>query len=133
MPKFVVSKVHDAFVYYDAVVEADTFEDALDLAYSPHFKGDWCATGYVQEFEDYIIDENSGVRVLKDGETVEAFLSIAVTAQEHDAVLTGLWLLQFALVRGPVEPLLRNTFTNGGAHSGLDLTEIDALCERIDG
>ncbi|WP_453978259.1 hypothetical protein [Brevundimonas sp. Marseille-Q4549] len=81
MPKFVVSKGHDAFVYYETVLEADTPEEARSLVRSVHYEGAWLPTGYVQEFDDYEIDEHSGVRLLEDGEAVEAFLTIGVTAQ----------------------------------------------------
>ena len=131
MPKFVVSKGHDAFVYYETVVEADTPEKAQKLAESAHYGGAWLATGYVQEFDDYEIDEHSGVRLLDDGEAVEAFLTMGVTAQERDALLAGLRLLQLALGRGDLEPALENIVTNDDAHTGLDPTRIDALCERI--
>jgi len=130
MPKFVVSKGHDAFAYYETVVDADTPAQARQLAKSVHYDGDWFATGYVQEFDDYEIDEHNGVRPLEDGETVEAFLSISVTSQERDAVLAGLRLLQLALAGGHTDPALRSILTNDGAHAGLDLTQIDALCER---
>lgn len=131
MPKFVVSKGHDAFVYYETVVEADTPEQAQRLAESVHCDGEWFATGYVQEFDDYEIDEHSGVRLLEEDETVEAFASVAVTAQERDAVLAGLRLLQLALARGDTDPALGSILTNDGAHAGLDLPRIDDLCERI--
>ena len=48
MPKFVVRKGHDAFVYYETVVEADTSEEARSLAKSVHYDGEWLATGDVQ-------------------------------------------------------------------------------------
>lgn len=132
MPKYVVSKGHDAFVYYETVVEADTPEQAQRLAESVHYDGEWLATGYVQEFDDYEIDEHSGVRLLEEDETVEAFLTITVTAKERDAVLTGLRLLQHALEDGHISPPpLRTILTNDGTHPGLDLDEIDALCERV--
>lgn len=130
MPKFVVSKGHDAFVYYETVVQADTPEQARRLATNYSYDGEWLATGYVQEFDDYEIDEHSGVRLLEDGETIEAFLTIGVTAEERDAMLAGLRLLQLALARGDIDPPLRSILTNDGAHGGLDLTRIDALCER---
>ena len=70
MQKFVVSKGHDAFVYYETVLEADTPEEARSLVRSVHYEGAWLPTGYVQEFDDYEIDEHSGVRLLDDGEAV---------------------------------------------------------------
>lgn len=131
MPKFVISKGHDAFAYYKTVVEADTPDQARTLAKSHGYEGEWFATGYVQEFDDYEIDEHSGVRLLEDGETVEAFVTVAVTAQERDAMLAGLRLLQLALARGDIDPALTSILTNDSAHAGLELTAIDALCERI--
>ena len=38
MPKFVVSKGHDAFVYYETILEADTPEQARNFARSAHYK-----------------------------------------------------------------------------------------------
>ncbi|WP_247653296.1 hypothetical protein [Pannonibacter phragmitetus] len=111
MPKFVVSKGHDAFAYYETVVEADTPEQARGRAESVYYDGEWLATGYVQEFDDYEIDEYSGVRLLEDGETVEAFVSLAVTAQERDAVLAGLRLLQLTLARADIDPALGSIVT----------------------
>lgn len=130
MPKYVVSKGHDAFAYYETVVEADTPEQARQLVRSVHYDGEWLATGYVQEFDDYEIDESSGVRLLKEGETVETFLTLGVTPRERDAVLAGLRLLQLAVAGVDIDPALRNILTNDGAHAGLDLAAIDALCER---
>lgn len=131
MLKFVVSKGHDAFVYYETVVEADTPEEARTLAKGVHYDGEWLATGYVQEFDDYQIDEHSGVRLLESGETVEPLHTITVTAHERDALLAGLRTLQLALVNGTLGSVFMTILTNDGAHAGLDLPEIDALCERI--
>jgi len=131
MPRFVVRKGHDAFVYYETVVEAGTSAEARSVAESVHYDGEWIATGEVQEFDDYEIDESTGVRLLEKGETVEAFLIVAMTAHERDAVLAGLRTLQLALVNGPLDPVFLDIYNNDGAHAGLDLPEIDALCERI--
>jgi len=131
MPKFVVRKGHDAFVYYETVVEADTSAEAQSLAKSVHYDGEWLATGDVQEFDDYEIDEHSGVRLLERRETVEAFHTITVTAHERDAVLAGLSTLQLALINGPLDPVFMDLLTSNGAHAGLELHEIDELCRRI--
>ena len=131
MPRFVVSKGHDAFAFYETVIEADTPEEARSLAQSVHYDGEWRATGYVQEFDDYEIDEQNGVRPLEDGETVEAFVTLAVTAEERDAALAGLRLLQRALAGADIDPALRSILTDDGTHHGLDPARIDALCERI--
>ncbi len=131
MPKFVVSKGHHAFVYYETVVEADSPEEARTLAESVHYDGEWLATGYVQEFDDYEIDEQSGVHLLEKGETVEVFHAITVTAHERDALLAGLQTLQLAPINGPLDPVFMTILTNSGAHAGLYFHEIDDLCQRI--
>lgn len=131
MPKFVVRKGHDAFIYYETVAEADTSAEARSLAKSVHYDGEWLATGDVQEFDDYEIDEHSGVRLLEPRETVEAFHTITVTAHERDAVLAGLSTLQLALINGPLDPVFMDDLTNNGKHAGLELHEIDELCRRI--
>ncbi|MGB3833309.1 MAG: hypothetical protein WA975_15780 [Mesorhizobium sp.] len=131
MPNYVVSKGHDAFAYYETIIEAATPEEARALAQSVDYDGEWLATGDVQEFDDFEIDEGSGVRLLEEGETIEAFKTIAVTAEERDAILAGLRLLQLALAGGAVDAALRSILTNDGAHDGLDLAAIDALCERV--
>lgn len=91
------------------------------------YQGEWVATGDVSEFDDYEID---GVRLLEDGEVIEEFVTIGVTPRERDAMLAGLRLLQIAVRSGEFAPMVREIFTNDGAHAGLDLREIDALCER---
>lgn len=131
MPKYVVRKGRDAFVYYETVVNAATREEAQGLAESIKYDGEWVATGEISEFDDYDIDEYDGVRRLEDGEILEAFLNIGVTAQERDAMLAGLRLLQLALARRDIDLPLRSILTRDGAHAGADLTRIDALCERI--
>jgi hypothetical protein len=131
MPKYVISKGHDAFVYYETVVDADTPEKAQQLAESVHYDGEWVETGHMQEFDDYEIDEYSGVRLLEEGETVEAFLTITVTSRERDALISGLRHLQAALEAGHIAQLLRDILTNGESQPVPDLAEIDVLCERI--
>lgn len=55
--------------------------------------------------------------------------------RERDALLAGLRLLQLALENpddgGWFGEDLKNVFTNGGQHEGLDPDEIDELCERL--
>jgi len=128
MPKFVVRKGHDAFVYYETVVAAGTPEEARRIAKDIMYEGEWVATGDVSEYDDYEID---GVRLLQAGEIIEEFVSIGVTAQERDAVLAGLRLLQVAVRTGDFPPMVREIYTNDGAHTGLDVNATDALCERI--
>ncbi|MGV6876577.1 hypothetical protein ACUSIJ_28405 [Pseudochelatococcus sp. B33] len=131
MPKFVVRKSHDALVQYETVIDAQTPAKARSLARSFLYEGEWFATGEMSEYDDYEIGEDQGVRPLEDGETIEAFLTVVVTAQERDAVLTGLRLLQIAFETGHIAPMLRDIFTDGDAHTSLDLREIGGLCECI--
>ena len=130
MPQFVVRKGHDAFVYYETIVEAATPEEARRITTDIMYEGEWVATGDVSEYDDYEIDESSGVRLLMEGEIIEEFVSIGGTAQERDAVLAGLRLLQVAVHTGAFPPMVREIYTNDGTHAGLDLNAIDALCER---
>ncbi len=50
MPRFLVHKGHDAWVRYEALVEADTIEEANKIAGSRLFTG-WIVTGDVDEFD----------------------------------------------------------------------------------
>ncbi|MGN7712588.1 hypothetical protein [Agrobacterium radiobacter] len=131
MPKFIVRKSHDALVYYETIVDAETREDAQSLARSFLYEGEWLATGDVSEYDNFEIDADAGLRPLEDGEVIEEYVTVSVTAEERDALLTGLRLLQMALETGNIAPMLRDIFTNSDAHPGLDLKEIDGLCERI--
>lgn len=65
------------------------------------------------------------------GEDAQEHLSLAVTAAERYALLTGLRLLQRAIETDSLAPLLRDILTNGGANPGLDPEAIDTLCERL--
>jgi len=131
MPKFVVRKSHDAFVHYETVVEVDTPQEACLHARSHDYDGEWFATGEVSEFDDHEIDETDGVRPLEDGETIEGCITLAVTAQERDAVLAGLRVLQAGLRLGAFPQPVLEVLTNDASHSGLDPDAIDGLCERI--
>ena len=131
MPKFIVRKSHDALVYYETIVDAETPEDARSLARSFLYEGEWFATGDVSEYDNFEIDADAGVHPLEDGEVIEEYLTVGVTTEERDALLTGLRLLQAAFETGDIAPMLRDIFTNNNAHIGLDLKKIDGLCERI--
>ena len=131
MPKFIVRKSHDALVYYETIVDAETPEDARSLARSFLYEGEWLATGDVSEYDNFEIDADAGVHPLEDGEVIEEYLTVGVTTEERDALLTGLRLLQAAFETGDIAPMLRDIFTNNDAHIGLDLKKIDGLCERI--
>lgn len=48
---------------------------------------------------------------------------------ERDAVIAGLRLLQER--RNHLHPDLYEIYTNGRTHTGMDLEEIDVLCERL--
>ena len=56
---------------------------------------------------------------------------MTLTGPERDAILTGLRLLQLRLECDELPPLLRDIFTNGDNHPGLEPEELDELCERI--
>ncbi|WP_454887336.1 hypothetical protein [Sphingomonas oryzagri] len=131
MLKFVVRKGHDAFVYYETVVDADTPEKALLLAESHDYDGEWIATGDVSEFDDYEIDETDGVRPLDDGETIEGYIALGLTATERDALPAGLRLIQSILRTGRFTPV-RDDAAPDASRPGLDPKAIDDLIERID-
>lgn len=99
MPTYVVTKGHDALIYYDTIVEAETRQDAKRIAESVDYDGEWIGTGDMASYDDFEIDEHDGVRLLEDGETIEKLLTISVSAPERDALLTGLRRLQLALRR----------------------------------
>lgn len=52
------------------------------------------------------------------------------TAQERDAVLTGLRMLQGAIHNGLLGDL-EEIYTNSDQHEGLSIDDIDNLCERL--
>lgn len=131
MPTYVVTKGHDALIYCDTIVEAETRQDAKRIAESVDYDGEWIGTGDMASYDDFEIDEHDGVRLLEDGETIEKLLTISVSAPERDALLTGLRRLQLALEANDLAPMLRNIFTNGASHPGLDRAAIDMLCRRI--
>jgi hypothetical protein len=67
MPRFTIISLVDAYVEYEAEVEADTAEEAVDLAYDGHPSVDWRQSG-VLEFDArrvYAADE--------DGEPIDGY------------------------------------------------------------
>ena len=64
----------------------------------------------------------------------EAHQQAGVKGRYLDAVLAGLRLLQDALEAGRVLPNdggIGDILTNAGAHGGITIDEIDALCEEL--
>jgi hypothetical protein len=57
---------------------------------------------------------------------------LGITVIERDAVLAGLRLLQEALERDDLSPLVRDIYTNGEDHDGLTIDQINTLCEDLD-
>lgn len=53
MPKYKVTKGHDAWVYYETVVEADTPQEAREIAGCIQYAGPWAKTGEVVEFDHF--------------------------------------------------------------------------------
>ncbi|TDW20483.1 hypothetical protein EV128_125113 [Rhizobium azibense] len=52
MPKFKILKGHDAYVVYEAIIEADTVEQANEFAQADRYaSGIWSKTGEVREFD----------------------------------------------------------------------------------
>ena len=54
-----------------------------------------------------------------------------MSGPERDAVLAGLRLLQQELCSGNLSIDTKDIYTNCNEHMGLDLKDIDDLCERI--
>jgi hypothetical protein len=65
VPKFKITKGHDAWVLYTAVIEADTAEEARAIAADVSFDGPWEEAG-TQEFDHYDVFEE--VEKLEEGE-----------------------------------------------------------------
>jgi hypothetical protein len=134
MPKFRVRKGHDAWVIYEAIVEADSIEDANDFISwnSSQAEIDWRRNGEIDEFDhfDTFPDETEEV---KDGDEVEGKLILAVSPEERNTILAALRAYQQVSEQcaGDLPDDLYDIATNGGAHDALDLEAIDNICERI--
>ena len=69
---------------------------------------------------------------IESNKDLQGHTLLAVTGPELDAILAGLRLLQSDLDIGDrLTPQLRDIYTNNGAHLGISVDEIDALCVRL--
>lgn len=132
MAEFVVRKGHDAWVYYETVVEAGTAEEAREIAGDPIYMGEWAPTYEVAEFDHYEIDDDA-VRPLEVGETLETELAqVVVTKRQHATILAALRYWQDHLAGTPSDlDMLGEITTEGGEYEALDVEGIDVLCEAI--
>lgn len=133
MPKFVVRRGHDAWIYYETIVEADTEAEARALADCWNYDGEWVETGETAEFDHSEIAED-GARLLEEGETIEPRGSYALTQTQRDMILAALRLWQDVVNDGGggyLNESLIDIATNGDSHELLDDRAIDDLCEAI--
>lgn len=56
---------------------------------------------------------------------------INITDMERDAILCGLRILQGSLENGLITGELWDLYTNGDEHEGLDIQDINDLCEKV--
>jgi hypothetical protein len=133
MPKFRVLKGHDAWVVYEAIIEAPNEHLAWEFANSDRrADGIWTATGDVRQFDHCEVFEGE-VEPVDDDEVVEEIKTIAVTGRQRDTILAALRVYQQACdsCGGDMPMDIDEIATNGGTQDALDLTEIDQLCEEI--
>ena len=116
MPKFLVHKGHDAWVRCEAIVEADTIEEANEIASSHLFPG-WIATGDIDEFDhvDFFPEETEQV---DDDYEIDVPVNLTISPAEHATILAAL-------------RFYREIATNGDTVVSLNAEAIDELCERI--
>lgn len=134
MPKFVVVRGRDAWVIEEAVIEADSAEQAEDLVswHTEQRKLDWVKVGDVREFDDTEIMEGETHPYSVENEPL-ARETIYVTDKQRDQILAALRLWQDVVNDGGtyITQALLDIATNGDDHELLDDIAIDELCEAI--
>ncbi len=133
MPKFRVKKGHDAYAVYEAIIEADSVDQANEFAEADRFADIWQPTGEIREYDEYemFVDETEQV---PDETALEKMTDpLTLTLTERDTILAGLRALQdlSTMNAGELPDGLQDILTNGGTHPAMTEAEIDALCERI--
>lgn len=108
MPLFQVQKGQDAYVNYTSVVEADTIEEANEIAGSYEFDGEWIQTG-TSEFDhsDVFADEAEPISGESAEEAMEALRRI------YAPVLT--YYIAYTDLNGDSRDLIVQATTAGGA------------------
>lgn len=129
MAQFIVTKGQDAHVLWEKVFEADTIQQANELAEADKDGDGWVETGDTRYYDDMaILDEET--EEFKPEDEVQ---TLTVTGAERDMVLAALRLWNDVVNDGAeyITPELLEIATNGDAHPLLDDVAIDELCERI--
>lgn len=133
----------------DGMVEFDHFEvfDAETVLYEPH-QIDWDAVAKLPKptmtaaendrlFRGGDGHEPTGEPLPVDTEQPPEPLSAEADRfgrlfdEERDTVLAALRYYQLGLERNEVPAEILNISTNDGAHAGMELSDIDTLCEEI--
>lgn len=124
MPKFRVVKGHDAWVVYEAIIEADSVEEANEFANADRRASEiWTKTDDVREFDHCEVFEDETEELAE----VDEPKTLTLTGPQRDLVLASLRLWQRT---GIIPEEIFDIATNGRKQTLLD-TEIDQLCEEI--
>ena len=134
MTVYRVTKGQDAWVVYEAIIEAETPDQANEFAWADKRADIWQPTGDVREFDEVQIFEDETEEVPADT-VVEENQTINVTPAQRDMILAALLLWLDVVNDGGeyINEQLVEIATNGDQHAMMDDVEIDKLCEAING
>jgi len=136
MPKFMATKLVDAYARYSIIVEAESAEEAFETAYAQKDDAGWIRDGH-SEFDDIELFHEDVVPV-SDAEAAELEesrhdMTLRLRPQDHATIMAA---LRFYQEKGMGDPANRSDAihdlaTNGDEVISLDAEGIDDLCERI--
>lgn len=128
MPKYVITKGHDAFIYYEKVFEADTHEQALELADADRYGEGWVAAGHMAEYDDAEVDRDQEVCLMVD-EKLEPRQAYWLTEAERNIVMAALRHWQDST---DIPPMLYDIAADHDQERGRFLSDndIDVLIEE---
>lgn len=135
MPKFSVLKGHDAWIVYEAIIEADSAEQAEEFGNADRHASDiWKANGDVREFDHCEVFEGEAEPFEDDEAPAEEdTLTLVVSVRQRDTILAALRLYQLKEAHAAVRIDQINMIADIAADTGAPLAEaeIDELCEEI--
>jgi hypothetical protein len=127
LSRYKVRKGQDAYLFYETVVEAESAEEAYEIADASGYTGAWIPAGFA-EYDDFTIFDDE-IELMDDDEDIIESAVHELTPEERNHILASLRLWQRTpdYARGAETDIA----IDGGHARALTNEEIDELCERL--
>lgn len=144
MPFYRVTRYIDAYVTHDAIICASDREEACLIARNNRYDDSfWSKESNVLEYDETEVSDPNDIEEITEEEAAqiaagersepEPSYTMTIDKRELGAILAGLHLLQAHMVANRLSNTIADIMSDDDTFKPLNDTEIDDLCERING